>query len=255
MEGIRSELIVELSETWPSALDGWDDNESRTGVILRPSVVGSFIHGQDEDTDEGIESEEAGMSDIDVHSTLSRRITLDLPDPVMAIAVARECALSSILPCAFYALSRIPWHRITEPTFNSECHRTTDGVDLTALSRCDMLRICTGRGNMQASARYFAAAPAIIDPGESGCTRRWSDPGNPCNDGVKRFWSRRVRSVVLAVGMDDPLGALRDLLDEPLDQFNVCCRCEAAVRARIRNTRECWWSCLSSFFLLLEDEE
>lgn len=245
MDYTRSELVSQLASSWPATLDLWDDKERQIYEILNPPVpeLAPLQDGEDgEDEDENMVNDEQ-----------LPEIVLDLPDPARAIVIARECDLTSILPSAFYSLSRIPWSKVSDPTFAERSYRATDGVSFNLLSHQDVLRTIMGRERLQERARQFASVAISVNGAHAGCTRLSAMLNASCNVGIKRYWSTRLRSMILGAGMEDPIGALGDLMSDSLEEFAVCYNCEAEVRKRIQHTREWWWQRLGSDFKLWSD--
>ena len=252
MDGIRVELISHLSASWPSTLGEYDLNEHdiqtqieqiRTQEALERTSVSSegdttlqlAPQHQDEPETESLSPSPTPPA------------ALCLPDPVKAILLARECGLSNILPCAFYSLSRIPLNQIA----SSASYRATsphDSVTFKCLSPEDLCRLIYGRERLQARARKFSCKPLTVNPAHAGCLRE----GTPCNDGITRYWSQRVKSIVL-LGMEDPLGALGRMQQDQLRHHEICGPCERAVKEKVHHIRAGWWRHLSSDFLLWSD--
>lgn len=290
MEAIRADLIAHLSLTWPSTLEAWDLNEHDIRTAIQAQELAdeldetrgqSTIHSNDGDSetnsDNGNDADEPQPHPSpSPHTSYDRphpprHISVDLPDPTAAILLSRTCSLTSILPAAFYALSRLPWHQTRRPTYPLMAHRVTDeGISYRALLGRgagpgeDMLRVVMGREKLLERVRLFAMfAPSGMGTRMVGCSRLEGDDANGpdenveldgetsiCKDGVSRYWASRVRAVMLAKGIEDPLQALALLGSDRLFGYGVCTNCEIEVGKVIHDTRMELWNSLSSIFEL-----
>lgn len=302
MDAIHSDLVQHLSLTWPSTLEEWDLNDisirralqiqercqREEGEASDDGGEASIISGVDDDieattandTNSTGESNLASESFDDDHggsalrNDWQERRPVDLPDPVSLIVLNRKTPLPSLLPAAFYALSRISWDQTRQPTYPLVSSRLTDqGVSYGALlsgsedyleGGTDVLRIILGREKLMERVRLFALlSPLGMGTVESGCLRphHGTDPddfhnnsSNPCQTSVSLFWCTRVQRQMLASGTTDPLAAMLSLSNERLfPSFDVCLGCELEVGRRIRKARAGIWGSLSGIFELWND--
>lgn len=308
MDAIRSDLIRHLSLTWPSTLEAWDLNEMsikralhiqdrlerEEDEAMENDSSASVVSGSDDDieatavndTDASNPASESSSVSFDLHggSTLRdsrrERKPVDLPDPVSLILLNRKTPLPSLLPSAFYALSRISWDRTRQTNYPLTSARLTDqGVSYGALLNGsdgyteggrDVLRVILGREKLIEQVKLFALfSPLGMGTVESGCLRPSSSSAHPdhdhddfnnnnspntCQTSVSLFWCTRVQQQMLASGTNDPLTAMHILSNERLfPTFDVCLGCEIEVGRRIRKARMGIWGCLSGIFELWND--
>ncbi|TFK50276.1 hypothetical protein OE88DRAFT_1596257, partial [Heliocybe sulcata] len=86
MESIKNQAIVRLVDDWPTTLRSWDALEDEIDAL-----------------EKNWHKEHTCTSLHDCRDSLDSH----LPEPVAAITLGRECAIPSILPAAFYHLSRL----------------------------------------------------------------------------------------------------------------------------------------------------
>lgn len=82
---IRQKIVARLESDWPQTISAWERLESEISTMGDQEIA-------------------LGYS-----GSPSRPLTLDnaLPEPASAIRLARDCNIPSILPAAFYHLSRL----------------------------------------------------------------------------------------------------------------------------------------------------
>ncbi|EPQ50720.1 hypothetical protein GLOTRDRAFT_50178, partial [Gloeophyllum trabeum ATCC 11539] len=82
---LREPIIKQLTEDWPTTLKAWDVLEKEIAVMLKAAYDDPVVFIMDD----------------------------HLPEPVSAIRLAYKCGVPTILPAAFYHLSRLPmrWDR------------------------------------------------------------------------------------------------------------------------------------------------
>jgi hypothetical protein len=311
MAAIRADLISELSRTWPSTLEEWDDNELIIGRAIEEEISAALAKGprslsgenpsfsapgstpadslnpqhgdlyisrrdHDINYESDLEEEEFKVRDagLSLSSTFPPSTGLDFPDPAEAILVARVYNIPSILPAACYNLARMTWHQANHPPVLTERFpysgselqfRSTDrngiAIAFRNLNEDDLLRIILGRERLQELMRRFAMYAPTFDPVACGCMRALHPVGTDgqrveaCRKGVQMYWSRRLRAMIMAQGMEDPLQTLAILAADKMHQYQVCLRCKAEIVKAILKLRESIWASLGDIFSLWDEPQ
>ncbi|KAH8979163.1 hypothetical protein EDB86DRAFT_3089392 [Lactarius hatsudake] len=120
MDSLRSKAIVHLNVAWPTSLKGWDLREDKA-------------HACD-------------LASSTEHASL-------YPSPIDIINLARETNVPSLLPAAFYDISRYTFSQIFEP-MDDELSRFRGAAAGGTLSSEDMRRLALGK---EASAHAVGA--------------------------------------------------------------------------------------------------
>ncbi|KAH9019982.1 hypothetical protein EDB85DRAFT_2153370 [Lactarius pseudohatsudake] len=120
MDSLRSKAIVHLNIAWPTSLKGWDLREDKA-------------HACD-------------LASSTEHASL-------YPSPIDIINLARETNVPSLLPAAFYDISRYTFSQIFEP-MDDELSRFRGAAAGGTLSSEDMRRLALGK---EASAHAVGA--------------------------------------------------------------------------------------------------
>ena len=180
-----------------------------------------------------------------VNSWMDRdSLDLMLPEPASAIRLARECNIPTILPPAFYHLSRL------HPN-NQWCEQRSGDGDVTPcedfhpssnwhkLTVPDLLCFICGRTNL-------AATPMSIQIPRTG-EKHWSDF---CQlNSHQRLWELIREECARST---DILATLRRLIESPpLSSVDgVCFACISAMKVALKEFRQEIWASLSILFEL-----
>ncbi|KAG6837343.1 hypothetical protein H0H93_010945 [Arthromyces matolae] len=119
IDTLRVQALAHLSKAWPPSLEGWDVREDFVGIL-------------------------------DACSS-------GYPHPIAVINLAREVDAPSLLPAAFYDLSRHSFSHIFESTEEDQTRRPLPPAP-SSLSNADLERLCLGReASQQALASLITA--------------------------------------------------------------------------------------------------
>ncbi|KAG5653415.1 hypothetical protein H0H81_000702 [Sphagnurus paluster] len=112
VESLRAKALDHLSAAWPSDLKTWDAREDLARSYETDLTSGSR--------------------------------PLEYPHPIAVINLSREVDAPSLLPAAFYDLSRYPFSHIFEPAEEEQTYRPLPVITAN-LSNADMQRLCLGK--------------------------------------------------------------------------------------------------------------
>ncbi|KAK7683331.1 hypothetical protein QCA50_013593 [Cerrena zonata] len=154
VDSLRQRALTHLSEAWPSSLNDWDLREDYARVYeLETGASRSFRY----------------------------------PSPIAVINLAREIAAPSLLPAAFYDLSRYSYSQILEagdksPLFHTPVHQPREFI-----SPSDMQKLALGKES--ASQAIPTLIQSITSPGHP-------HPHHPTANTHRRNFSSSGRSRV-----------------------------------------------------------
>ncbi|GJJ13642.1 hypothetical protein Clacol_007898 [Clathrus columnatus] len=214
VDHLRERIINLLERDWPPTLSDWDINEGEIGVIS-DNLEGTFS--------------------IDTYT----------PEPCEAIRLARKCGVPSILPAAFYHLSRIRGtadRRLpTTARLVEEGERT---ADFLLLSVEDLRCLIVGRDAIFDVFKEYVdeATEKAIKHGH--CSS--SDPSE-CVRGLYKFGDQLEKEMLRN---RDPLFLMKDggsCFAWPLDTCDVC---RGIYLTTLENNRGDFWRRLPWLFLL-----
>ena len=226
MVQLRQRIIMHLEGDWPQSLWKWDR--------LEAEIRASILSWEDESAQTGL------IGYPDDH----------LPEPASAIALARSCDVPSILPAAFYHLSRLsiyndrhmsrraPGSACLNPSYHDSLIEGQRTVDWRLLSTTDYMALLKGRAALAAASQeLFTPITASM---YSACD---------CN---------KDRQIALMEEMRDVCRRSPDILEttrwylarEDLGE-NVCGMCRARMRRELRTFRHMIWAQLPEYFPLI----
>ncbi|KAG6891551.1 hypothetical protein C0992_004409 [Termitomyces sp. T32_za158] len=107
IDSLRAKALTHLNKAWPASLKEWDAREDLART----------------------------------HETDLTNSSHPYPHPIAVINLAREVDAPSLLPAAFYDLSRYAFSHIFEPTEEDKTYRPLPPV-LSTLSNADLERLC-----------------------------------------------------------------------------------------------------------------
>ncbi|KAF8798311.1 hypothetical protein BYT27DRAFT_7177806 [Phlegmacium glaucopus] len=208
MDRIRERIVDHIEQDWPLTLQLWDKLEFQIDWARQLS-----------------------RSDADIY-----QLYLDdhLPEPVSAIRLARECDIPSILPAAFYHLSRLSISHAGNGLRDADDGRRTAEWDL--LSAQDLLCLIRGQRRLAWVAQEM---PTQL-------------PGRQCDcaalDCLKVF--KEVQDA--CEGSSDVLQVIRSYMERGSygPGSKICLTCCYLIRYNLAQFRQEIWTSLPSFFCL-----
>ncbi|KDR80529.1 hypothetical protein GALMADRAFT_240831 [Galerina marginata CBS 339.88] len=228
IDSLRAKALVHLSLAWPSDLRAWD---------LR------------EDISRGFEVE-----------GLSR--THRYPHPFSVISLAREVNAPSLLPAAFYDLSRYSFSQIFEPNEDEPLYRSPPPPSLSAI---DTQRLCLGKEISQ------NAITALIQSMGNGQYIRHAQQNHPNHSHLRKVSSGGICVSAAACRKDftelvdlatqhylfdrergcyDPLYVAEELGQLKSAEFSECKACAKSLEAWAAREREKIWKTIPFWFRL-----
>lgn len=175
-----------------------------------------------------------------------------LPEPASAIRLARDCDIPSILPAAFYHLSRLgiehEWDRARRtPGEYTEFSQYYGPKQRTAhwslLDGDDMRRVLRGKANMRKYARLSGLTRTCGGPGDTN-----AGPGT-CEFLVDGSFASDLWQRLMKYAESDIVKGLKDLTQEVYSpDHQVCWSC--LVRIKDCLDGETFWGKIPEFFEL-----
>ncbi|KAI0079867.1 hypothetical protein K474DRAFT_1769979 [Panus rudis PR-1116 ss-1] len=153
IELLRKKAVAHLSIAWPSSLDSWDARED-FGRIYEMS-----------------ENKSRGYL---------------YPSPIDVIKLAREIDEPSLLPSAFYDLSRYSFTQIYEPNEEDPLYPSSaDATSEHALSPIDMQKLALGKESItQAISNFISSLTSPSPPHQSSLTHRRNLSSSSARNGL-----------------------------------------------------------------------
>ncbi|TFY54801.1 hypothetical protein EVG20_g9559 [Dentipellis fragilis] len=216
VQHLRTLLVGRLEDDWPQTLLQWDSLEADISGRLEAYKA----HGL-----AGCELED------------------NFPEPGSAIEVARQCNIPSILPAAFYHLSRISidydWDNVREAFADppDDWYSGTRSARWSRIAREDF--VCLLQGRVQLS-RYLdeeLSPPYPSDHGRGACTSgHWNTFWYQLSEECKRD--------------QDVLGTLNLQAKTTVAVEGLCFSCQHRVSDEIEKYRDEIWRQIPAFFQL-----
>lgn len=212
MDALRARIVQHIEQDWPQSLAQWDQLEGEIEVMIE----GRRIDRQ------------------------SSCMLLDdcLPEPASAIRLGRECNIPSILPAAFYHLSRLSVFndkQVKSPDATAEL--TKRSADWHSLDVTDLICLLKGRFMLSVALNAFLRPwrPDNADHFSEICTtlrqhQLWADIKLQCSHS------------------SDILLTLRRLGMQTYDE--VCYACCRSIQMHLHQLRREIWARLPEFFVL-----
>ena len=222
METLRKRIVLHLEGDWPQSLWQWDSLE----LEIREMMINCY---------------EGGPFDC------------YLPEPASAIRLGRDCNVPSILPSAFYHLSRISvyheLHKIRPGGRRATCFYydyTCDhqrSADWNLLSSSDYICLLRGKAGLALASRelFKQANHTQLHPTEGAC---------PLSRDISLLLE--IREVCRA--SDDILEASRDEMQRNSFGDHVCSNCTRYIREELGRFRRALWFDLPEYFGLAEHD-
>ncbi|GJE88212.1 hypothetical protein PsYK624_042950 [Phanerochaete sordida] len=232
MDDIRRQLVPVLERDWPSAYSDWMQVETELGERL----------------------------------TRTRARPIDeRQSPAMAVQIGTQARIRSILPAAYYDLSRILLR--PPPPANVDYYYQSRWVNSALLERDDLERLAVGRERIGYYVRQqlhpnvlqAATAPAHMEQLAFSCTAG-GGTARVCTPILKYWWAARRQSASRwELVLQDPVREIEVLADGVLDLTkwswggdltDACVSCRGGFARVLRSEAESLWKKLPEFFQL-----
>ncbi|KZT25476.1 hypothetical protein NEOLEDRAFT_1065077 [Neolentinus lepideus HHB14362 ss-1] len=229
IKDFRKQIISRMEGDWPTTLNAWDDLELEISQRWQTSQI-----------------------------RLRMAYCVDdiLPEPVSAINLAHECNVPTILPAAFYHLSRLPlvfvrgtyitinyeeagdaiFHDIAADGYLERGGRTASWQDL---SSADHFRLMMGKESIRGEVRRLL--DELLDASSSSIC-----PSCP-KDLISSFVDKTQRSMDRKTTRFDPLSMLCETVDKNMSP-SACPQCRWRASDMMERLRETLWAKLPFCF-------
>lgn len=212
VDHIRQRIVKRLEADWPQNVAQWERLDAEIDRAMTQNFLWNFVPS----------------------------FTVDdiFPEPVSAICLARECNITSILPAAFYQLSRIgiayDWEEMRKPESGIISIFRTARWSL--LSAEDLRRLQLGKAKLK----------EYMDSKILYCNCRHSRGPEPdcC---ITYEYSMEVRKTLGMAAVVDLLRGFREILHD-IEVEGVCNECRTLYMAVL--DRGALWDSLTDFFSL-----
>ncbi|KAH7921351.1 hypothetical protein BV22DRAFT_1019553, partial [Leucogyrophana mollusca] len=221
---LRRDIIHRLQINWPQSLAQWD---------LLEAEFSSMDSLSKQDGNEALRVMYTHLDDC-------------YPEPVSAIRIARECDVPSILPAAFYHLSRLSatvddWNH-ARGQHHIEGYKPPNPGRRTArwdaLPASDLLCLIKGRESL------IRAELDLVFSDDCGCYGRNAECVGIKKSGLlEEIYAERSRTV-------DVLAMLRHYVDRTDYGDQICSACCAFMKGRLCRARQTLWTQLPDLFQL-----
>lgn len=224
VDSIRQQIVERLESDWPQSFVDWQRQQAEFQVQLE-----YFTH----------------TNDANFHYEKPSRLDNAFPEPASAIRLARECDIPSILPAAFYHLSRLTidddWdtaRRKHDPTthpwvvYSPATHRTVRWPLLTAE---DLRCMLAGKAAIR---KRVLPTTAI-----GFCPQDYDDPIDEDDEDAEEIcqmssrhsdgsYAKRLREQLLRERDIDLLECIRDI-QRDLAERTLCATCEQRFKTSL----------------------
>ncbi|KAG6812753.1 hypothetical protein H0H92_000799 [Tricholoma furcatifolium] len=231
IDSLRTKALAHLSKAWPTDLKAWDMREDL-----------------------------ARSHETDISSNGSHLY----PHPIAIINLAREVDAPSLLPSAFYDLSRYPFSHIFEPTGEDQTYRPLPPAPST-LSVTDLQKLCIGK---EASQHAITSLITAMGNGQnarpssmnsSSHNRKSSQSQNfvcvsaaACRKDFSELVDLATQHYLFdrERGCYDPLYVAEELGQLKSAEFSECKACARTLEAWAAKEREKMWKSIPTWFRL-----
>ena len=246
MDSLRSKAIAHLSIAWPTSLKGWDLREDKAHAC---DLASSMEHAS------------LYPSPIVRHRPSSRNPLTNDAFIQDIINLARETNAPSLLPAAFYDISRYTFIQIFEPT-EDELSRFRGAAAGGTLSSDDMRRLALGK---EASAHAVSAVIHAMGRGPLAHSRKGAFSLHSAHHAVTVCSTpgacRREFAELVALatqhyvcdrerGYADPLYVAEELGALKSADVSECRACARALEVWAAKERERMWKMIPLWFRL-----
>ncbi|KAG6910040.1 hypothetical protein DXG01_013764 [Tephrocybe rancida] len=226
IDSLRTKALAHLSKAWPTNLKAWD---------VREDLARSY--------------------ETDISSNGSHLY----PHPIAIINLAREVNAPSLLPAAFYDLSRYPFGHIFEPTEEDQTFRRLPSA--STLSVADLERLCLGKEASQQAITTLITAMGTsqnVRPTQSSTHSRKPSHNAICVSAAacRKDFSELVDLATQHYLFDrergcyDPLYVAEELGQLKSAEFSECKACARSLEAWAAREREKMWKSIPTWFRL-----
>jgi hypothetical protein len=161
-----------------------------------------------------------------------------LPEPASAIRLARECNIPTILPAAFYHLSRLSidddWSKIQRC---SEAVKTGCAAEWSLLTAEDLRCLLQGQAKLRRAPREILHFRYHRE--------EWSEVCSSANR-----WELLREIEETCIKSPDVLRVTRDYIEKKNYGDGICHLCSSRIRHDLATFRHALWTLLSDFFSL-----
>jgi hypothetical protein len=216
METLRERIVVHIEGDWPQSLWRWDSLEHE----IREMAINC--------------DEDGNLDDY-------------LPEPASAIRLARDCNIPSILPSAFYHLSRISVyhdrHKARLEGYQGTCFHHDDtcdyqrSADWNLLSSSDYTCLLKGKARLAVASRELFEPSHHTEPHTTTC---------PLSRDITPLLE--IREVCRE--SSDVLETLRQQMQRKNFGDHVCSNCTRYIRRELGRFRRALWLKLPEYFAL-----
>ncbi|EPQ56778.1 hypothetical protein GLOTRDRAFT_75636 [Gloeophyllum trabeum ATCC 11539] len=237
IDALREKALAHLSKAWPTTLEGWDAREDRARSY---------------------------------ESDAGPPTTYLYPSPIAVINLAREVNAPSLLPSAFYDLSRYSYAKIFEASDDELLHRTRS----PPLSLPDLQKLTLGKEASQHAVSALIQSLGTSPNNNSNYYHQHaSSPSSPPSFGHRRKQSAGSRMCVSAAacrkdfgelvdlatqhylmdrerGYSDPLYVAEELGQLKSVEFSECEACARSLETWATRERERIWNLIPLWFRL-----
>ncbi|EPQ50723.1 hypothetical protein GLOTRDRAFT_50273 [Gloeophyllum trabeum ATCC 11539] len=236
IDNVRSQIVQRLTEDWPTTLYKWDTLEAEIEAMNRD------WHFQHKPC--------GGLS-------CPEYLDKYLPEPVSAIQLAKKHGVRSILPAAFYHLSRlsIQWgpdgSERNEERQRMSRHRGVRTAKWKSLSAEDHYCLHVGRARLKAAVDSQIRGWTFSYHFGEGSDEDEDEPDDdPCSESAR--WKTRQDILEAVSNADDVLHVLRRFTDVQCDELSdgLCSQCLLTFTTEARQLRRDLWGRLPEFFEL-----
>ena len=210
----RQNIITQIEEGWPCTLRQWDELESRSHATILLSSGALDSHPDPESPD----------------------CEVLFPEPASAIRLARECNIPTILPAAFYHLSRLSidddWGEVQG---RSEAVKTGCAAEWSLLTADDLRCLLKGQAKLK------QAPQEILHFGVH--RQEWHEV---CSPEKRRKLLGEIEE--MCVKSPDVLRITRNYIEKQYEVNGICHLCSSHIRRDLATFREALWTLLSDLF-------
>jgi len=210
----RQNIITQIEEGWPCTLRQWDELESRNHVTILLSSGALDSHPDPESPDRGAL----------------------FPEPASAIRLARECNIPTILPAAFYHLSRLSidddWGEVQG---RREAVKTGCAVEWSLLTADDLRCLLNGQAKLK------QAPQDILHFGVH--SQEWPEV---CSPEKRQKLLGEIEE--MCIKSPDVLRITQNYIEKQHDVSGICHLCSSHIRRDLATFHEALWTLLSDLF-------
>lgn len=210
MNELRHNVVLQLEADWPTSLARWDQLEGEIAALTDP----------DGDSMQALDAEDP------------------LPDPASAIELAYQCRVPTILPAAFYHLSRLSIRCMHNLSYRCKPWRRTANWGL--LTAGDLRRLLIGKEGL------LQVADSMLVTGASDLDSEIHRVVDKCRGSEQMEVMNTIRKECQRA--PDILATLRGRTT--MEELLTCQICHRRIRDRLKQVRHAIWTKLPELFQL-----